>query len=276
MRLTLRTPRHWRRSRRTLAALAITGLVLVLVDYLTVGIAVFGVGLLGLVLLESAQLRHAMVESDRQQYALTQIRPLVGDVPVDFAGWSADPILVHNAVRLVTDTRPALILECGSGSSTVAIARCLRAMGHGRIVALEHDPVYAQRTRDLLRLHGVEDVGTVVLAPLVPRVVHGRSLRWYSPTYEALLDQKVDVLLVDGPPGASAPRARYPAVPILESYLAARCSILLDDGDRQDERQAAQAWSRELGAALSYLEGGRGGWLLHRSPASTTTRRTEP
>jgi hypothetical protein len=264
MRFNPRKPRHWRWARRTVTIVALTGLVLILLGQLSVGITIFGVALLSLVLLNFAQLRRSILESDRQHYALIQIRPLFGDLPVDLTGWSADPILVHNAVRLLTETRPGLVLECGSGSSTVAIARCLRAIGRGRIVSLDHDPAYAQRTRDLLRLHGLEDVGTVVTAPLVPRVVHGTSLQWYSSTYESLLDEKVDLLLIDGPPGASSPRARYPAVPILEPYLAPACSILLDDGDRQDERAIAHEWAQELGARLCYLDGGRGGWMLRR------------
>jgi len=50
----------------------------------------------------------------------------------------------------------------------------------------------------------------------------------------------------------------------LKHHLAEECWILMDDGDRPDERATAHAWSEELGAKLIYLEGGRGGWLLHR------------
>jgi hypothetical protein len=260
----LRTPRHWRRGRRALVGVALIGLLLVLTGWLEGGISVFGLGLLGLVLLDFAQLRQWSLESDRQHYALLQLRPLLGELPVDFTRWSADPVLVHNAVRLLIDTRPALVVECGSGSSTVVLARCLRALGHGRIVSLDHDVLYAQRTRDLLRLHGVEDQATVVMAPLVQREVNGRQLQWYAPVYLELLGSKIDVLLVDGPPGTTALRARYPAVPLLEPHLAQTCSILLDDGDRADERAIAHAWAQELGATLLYLEGGRGGWMLRR------------
>jgi hypothetical protein len=244
----------------------VVGLAVVLAGVSAPGYVLFGLGLVGLVLLESAQVRRAVAESNRQQHALTQIRPLLGELPLDFSRWAADPVMAHNAVRLIADTRPLLVLECGSGSSTVVMARCLRALGRGRIITLEHDPPYARRTAELLRLYGVEDVATVVTAPLDERVIDGRAVRWYGPQYERLLAEPIDVLLVDGPPGSSGPRARYPAVPLLKARLAPECWIMLDDGDRPDERFIADAWSRELGAALSYLEGGRGGWLLHRPP----------
>jgi hypothetical protein len=264
MRVKLRTPRQWRRSRRALVAIAVAGLLVTVLGQLSPGLAIFGLALLGLTLLEAAQVRRSILESNRQHFALVQVRPLLGDLPLDLSGWSADPVFVHNVVRLLIETRPALVVECGSGSSTVVVARCLRALGHGRIVSLDHDPVYAERSRGLLRLHGVEDVASVVTAPLAPREVKGRQFQWYAPTYAALLNGSIDLLLVDGPPGKSAPRARYPAVPLLLPHLAPACAIVLDDGDRQDERAIAHAWAQELDATLVYLEGGRGGWMLRR------------
>jgi hypothetical protein len=228
------------------------------------GGVLFGLAMLGLVLAEAARMRDLIVESERQHHALVQVRPLIGDLPVDFSRWSADSVLVHNAVRLLVENRPGLVLECGSGSSTVVVARCLRILGRGRVISLEHDPVLACRTRELLRLHGVDHLVTVVTAPLTDREANARMLRWYGPEYEPFLTDPIDLILVDGPPGPSGPRARYPALPLLDHHLAPDCWILLDDGDRKDEREIAHTWARELGATLSYLEGGRGGWLLRR------------
>lgn len=274
--MRLRTPRQWRRARRTLVALAVAGLLLVLWGRLAGGLTLFGFGLLGLVLLESAQLRRFVLESDRQQQALIHLRPLLGDVPLDLGRWAADPVMVHHAVRLLTETRPAVVVECGSGSSTVVIARCLRGLGRGRVISLEHDPVYAHRTMELLRLYHLDDLATVVTAPLAARETNGRSVQWYGPQYESFVKESIDVLLVDGPPKASGPRARYPAIPILKRDLAPECWIMLDDGDRPDEREIAHAWRSELGATLTYLEGGRGGWLLHRQATATGSRQADP
>ena len=259
----LRTERSWRRARRTVIGLAAAGLALILLDQVRIGGSLFGAALLCLTILESAQLRGMILEGQRQQYALTQIRPLFGELPPEIGGWAADGIMIHNAVRLMLEARPRLVVECGSGSSTLVIARCLRALG-GRIITLEHNPEYARRTSEMLRHNGLDDLAKVVTAPLAPVEVEGKAVPWYGPEYEPFLDQPIDVLLIDGPPKATAPRARHPAVPLLKSHLAAECWILMDDGDRPDERAIAHAWSRDLGATLTYLEGGRGGWLLHR------------
>lgn len=262
-----RSFRRMRRVRRALVATSLLGLVLALAGLHTAGAVLFAVALLALILAETGHLRALILESERQSHALAQVRPLMGDIPVDLAGWSADPITIHNIVRLLVEIRPKLVFECGSGSSTVAVAKCLEVLGEGHLISIDHDELYANRTRALLRHRGLDARVTIVTAPLVSREAHGQVLRWYGPQYVSELTGDIDLLLVDGPPGPSGPRARYPAVPLLKPHLAPRCSILLDDGDRPDERAIAHAWAQELNATLSYLEGGRGNWLLRR-PAS--------
>jgi predicted O-methyltransferase YrrM len=270
--MRLRTPRAWRRARRVLVGLAGAGLIAILLGSPAAGQFLFGCGLLGLVLLESSQLRGAIRENRRLHYAQVQIRPLMGKVPLDLSGWAADPLLIHNAVRLLVDLRPGLVVECGSGTSTVVMARCIQELGNGRIISLDHDPDYARRTTELLRLNGLDDMATVITAPLSDREVNGQLLRWYGQEYEPQLDKPIDMLVVDGPPGSSGPLARYPAVPLLRSRLAPECWILLDDGDRPDEQAIARLWAQELHATLSYLDGGRGGWLLRRPAIAAADR----
>ena len=58
-----------------------------------------------------------------------------------------------------------LILECGSGASTVWLAHACRQAGSGRVVALEHQENYASGTR-VARRNGLEAWGEVRSAPL--------------------------------------------------------------------------------------------------------------
>jgi hypothetical protein len=238
--------------------------MLLLLGYVPWGAALLAGVIISLTLFEAALLRDLVREGQLQQYALTQIRPLFGEIPAELGGWAADAVLIQHAARLIADVRPKLVLECGSGSSTIAVARCLKTLG-GRMISLEHNPEFARRTTETLRLLELSDVARVVTAPLAGRELDGTMLSWYGPEYEAFIDMPVEVLLVDGPPKASGPRARYPAVPALKSRLAADCWILMDDGDRPDERVIAHAWTEDLGAELTYLGGGRGAWLLHRT-----------
>jgi predicted O-methyltransferase YrrM len=230
------------------------------------GAALCALGTGTVVLAELARTEATLLQAARQQEALLQLQPLLGDFPVWLGGWAADPLLMRHVVELLAERRPRLVVECGSGSSTVILARCLRRLGGGRLVSLEHDPEFAGRTLEQLRLHGLTDLVTLVTAPLIDRPTpDGHVLRWYAPVYESALREPVDLLLVDGPPGAGGPRARYPAVPLLAPHLAPGCVVLLDDGDRPDERAIAETWARELRYGAARLATGRGAWLLQRA-----------
>ena len=260
---SLRSVRSRTRAQGLGAAGLVAGVGLAVAGAPWAGAALFMLGIAAVLLAELARVEAAVLGAARQQHALLELQPLLGDFPILLGGWAADPLLLRHAVEMLAELRPGLVVECGSGSSTVILARCLRRLGVGRLVSLEHDPEFARRTQAQLKLHGVEDVVTLVTAPLVERrAPDGRALRWYAPNYEPALSAPVDVLLVDGPPGSEGPRARYPALPLLASHLAPACAVLLDDTDRQDEREIAQEWARELGWRAVRLPTGHGAWLI--------------
>ena len=57
---------------------------------------------------------------------------------------------------------------------------------------------------------------------------------------------RIDLLVVDGPPGLLRPQARYPALPVLRERLSPGASILLDDTHRADEREIVRRWLDEV------------------------------
>lgn len=65
------------------------------------------------------------------------------------------------------------------------------------------------------------------------------------------LPDDIDLWFVDGPPEATGPQARYPAVPILEAHLADRALIIMDDGRRAAEQAAVERWSHRNGMSAS-------------------------
>jgi predicted O-methyltransferase YrrM len=156
-------------------------------------------------------------------------------------GWAASPDLLALLVSVVHERGPVTVLECSSGLSTVLLAACMRNRGKGRVLSLEHDTAYAQKTRDLLSLHQLEDWAEVIYAPLVDFSMDGWSGKWYdiAALEEGLV---VDLLVVDGPPKATNSLARYPALPALRSRLAKGATVVLDDADRPDEEELVRRW----------------------------------
>jgi hypothetical protein len=160
-------------------------------------------------------------------------------------GWSLDADIMHLIARLVWERRPELIVECGSGSSSVWLGYFVRSCGVGRIVALEHDEGYLASSRDLVRGHGLDDVVEIRHAPLEPwSDGRGETYHWYG--ISGLDDLSgIGLLVVDGPPMATGPQARYPAGPLLVPRCTEDAVIVLDDTNRADEKASSDRWLRE-------------------------------
>ena len=223
-----------------------------------------GAGAFSIPVATGGVLLHWVREFDREQRGLVQVRPLSGRLPLPLGDVAIDARFAALLVDTIRRLRPRLTVECGSGSSTVLGAACLRELGAGRIVSLEHHAEYAEHTRSLLREHGLEEWAEVVTAPLREWEVNGGKMPWYGADPEQFAYPGIDLLVVDGPPRTIGPSARYPAMPLLRPYLSPDCVLLLDDGNRSDECAVALRWAAELPATAKHDPSGKGAWLLHR------------
>jgi len=171
-------------------------------------------------------------------------------------------------------TRPGPVVEASSGLSTLVIAGALKQIGAGRVVSMEHDAFYAEQTSSLLRVHRLDGFATVVHAPLVPFTLEVAAFdihnwQWYD-VGRLRLEQSIDLLIIDGPPSTIQPFARFPALPILWNWLRTGARIILDDGDRPDERAAVAACCGQFAKLSSdFLDLEKGAFVLSRtSPAN--------
>jgi predicted O-methyltransferase YrrM len=180
----------------------------------------------------------------RQLEALQNLTAVLppNDVLPATRGWAASPDLLMVLVDLVVSERPSLVVECGSGASTLWLALAMRRFGvDGRVVALDHDPVFGAKTRDLLARHDVSDLAEVRDAPLESFSIDGETYSWYA--RQAWEDLKgIDLLFVDGPPATTGHQARYPALPLLSGLLSPAATAVLDDLVVPDMQNVLQLW----------------------------------
>jgi predicted O-methyltransferase YrrM len=180
----------------------------------------------------------------RQLEALQNLSAVLpaSDVLPATRGWAASPDLLMVLVDLVITERPSLVVECGSGASTLWLALAMRRFEiDGRIVALDHDPVFGAKTRDLLARHNVSDIAEVRDAPLESFDLDGETYSWYA--RRAWEDLKgIDLLFVDGPPATTGHQARYPALPLLSGLLSLVATAVLDDLVVPDMQKVLQLW----------------------------------
>jgi len=167
-------------------------------------------------------------------------------------GWAASPDFLRTLMQHALSARPACTVECSSGISTLVLARCAQLVGVGRVHSLEHDPEFAEKTRQTLRAEGLEDFATVYDAPLVELSLPGWQGKWYA---HGVLpaDFAIDLLVVDGPPWFVGDLPRYPAVPVFHSQIAPGGIVLLDDAARPDEKVVVKRWLDEFNDLRSRL-----------------------
>lgn len=215
-----------------------------------------------------------------EQAALHNIYQLVDidremPAPVGFAASPRTLLRLVDISLSLPDNR--LILECGSGASTVWLAHACRQAGSGRVVALEHMEKYAQLVRESLVRNGLEAWAEVRSSPLEPVVVGEQTFSWYSTSTWADL-QNVHLLFVDGPPGRVGPRSRYPAFPLLAASLAEGAVVALDDTQRADEREVGESWLQEGTAGVQLVDEGAVGrtWLFRATRTAGCAHPAEP
>jgi hypothetical protein len=156
--------------------------------------------------------------------------------------WAVSPDALLVLVQEMLLVKPSLVVECGSGVSTLWMALAIKQRGlDTRIVALDHEQEYADKTTRMLRLHGVDDIASVRIAPLVDVKSEDGVQPWYDPS--AIADLKdIGILFVDGPPGTAGQLSRLPAVPQLWDRLAPTASVVVDDSFREDEQSIVDRW----------------------------------
>lgn len=190
----------------------------------------------------------------RQLAAFVQLHSfLAPDFPLPpMRSWAISPDFALLVVRLIDEHKPARIVEFGSGSSTLVCGYCMRRNEGGEIISIDHDTVFANKTRDDLSRHGLSEWADVRVAALEASAYRddaGRPIEWYDAEVVSALPADIDLVIVDGPPARHKALARYPALPAIADKLAPGAVLVLDDADRPEEQAVLTRWRREFARA---------------------------
>ena len=191
--------------------------------------------------------KRAMYETVQEVEALSQLEQLfTGALPRPLlGGFAMTPTAMLALFGEIQKNKPALVVELGSGTSTLWIAQALKLNGVGRLVSIEHLEEFHAKTLAALRNSGLEEWVDLRLAPLEEVDINGETFNWYaSSSIQGL--KNIDIFIVDGPPGFTGPLARYPALPLLVGSLAERSLVIVDDADREDELATVKRWKEEI------------------------------
>lgn len=193
----------------------------------------------------------------RQAEALGNLRQLLGpEIRLPHTrGWAASPDFLVYLFDHIVSRRPEVLLELGSGVSTLVTAVALRKNGKGHLHSVEHQVEHLKRTNAMLRYHGLDKFVTLLHAPLVswrpdkPTSL-GDHWQWYDIPESIGSLGPIVMLVVDGPPGPTGPHARYPALPHFRAQLAPDAVVFMDDTIRAEETNIAHDWKLSWRMAL--------------------------
>ncbi|MCH8555620.1 MAG: class I SAM-dependent methyltransferase [Schleiferiaceae bacterium] len=139
-----------------------------------------------------------------------------------------------------TGTIPnAIIYECGSGLSSLLAAGVGKAHGTS-VYTFEDHPEWAQKMQGFAKKFELNNLH-IFHTPLKS---YG-NFEWYD-VDNCTLPKPANVVLCDGPPGFTK-GGRYGLFPVLMKHFNEKTTVILDDFNRQDEKEIAEKWYSEFG-----------------------------
>ncbi|MDX1640090.1 MAG: class I SAM-dependent methyltransferase [Balneolaceae bacterium] len=190
-------------------------------------------------------------EQHHSRYKIQALNELIKLLPIraplpPMVGWAATPELALNVYKVIEEKKPDLIVELGSGVTSIVSAYSLEKFNpEGRIVSFDHDADFADQTRKELKYHQLEKYVDIFDAPLSSINVNGKQCKWYDIDF-SLIKAPIDMLIIDGPPLKTQQYARYPALPSFYQKLSDDALVIFHDTRREMESKTVKNWVQEF------------------------------
>ncbi|QPG06015.1 hypothetical protein IT774_01800 [Salinimonas marina] len=169
---------------------------------------------------------------------------------------------------LMHDENFDLIIEFGSGISTLVAAGTVKAKSHStsKIVAFEQSEAILNKTHSLLGSNNLDEYVELYCTPLATteyRLCEASSGTFYdcrqklNELSQSLTDKVLDILvIVDGPDVApSDADVRYAAFPLLlDCFKNHTLTFFLDDSKRNSEQEVLAGWKEEAARRKIHVE----------------------
>lgn len=140
--------------------------------------------------------------------------------------------------------RPQYVVECGSGASTVVLAKALSKNGYGHVYSLDQDIDSANKTYRWLNEHGLTEWATVIYAEPIQYTLNGNNFDWYA--LSDLPNTAIDLMVINGPDLKAQKYVRYPALFLLRARLSDQSAIIVNNTNRPDDAATLALWGHDF------------------------------
>lgn len=195
-----------------------------------------------------------LVRNSEDIYCLGLMKNLLqqGDL-LPFTFMSLRPFAMSFAINELLVNKRRLVVEFGSGASTVILARAIRAYGLDcKLISVESDEEWSEQTGRILEKEGLSSCAELIHAPITLREFNGRPAFWYD---ELTLNERMrsfgsaDMVFIDGPAAyeQDVEMSRYFAIPFMAHRMAENHVVFLDDANREGEKKVMRKWKNDFG-----------------------------
>ncbi len=174
--------------------------------------------------------------SDKRTALLAHLR-LTDDALPRLGGWKVDVGFLNLIADYIFKIKPQTVVEFGAGTSTFVTAQSMKLAGAGRLISFDEHMNFVVSTRTWLNNHGLN--AELHQAPL-SQVFSDWPARWYD---HSPLPERIDMLILDGPPWSVHPFVRGAADSLFDRIPVGGV-VLLDDAARPGEPIVAQRWKK--------------------------------
>lgn len=183
------------------------------------------------------------------------------DTFIPFSAWAISPSTILHVLNDISINKRKAVIEFGAGASTFYIAKLIKTLQLPIVFySVEADENWANelnRQLDLMKLSAFVNVIHCPQTKVPSSISYKEQQTWYDTDVlmEVLKEiPEFDLVLVDGPVGASTPFARYSAIPFLKDKISTNFSVFLDDVNRPREAEIVNEWQKILDCKFTRKE----------------------
>lgn len=163
--------------------------------------------------------------------------------------WEISPDCAAVLVSVIRENKPNVIVEFGSGVSTIIAGYAAKENKSGKIISFVDDQKYAEISMDNIKAHHLDSVATIIHAPQKEIALKEKKYQWYD--QDIILSvlensEPIDLLIINGLREMQNIE-RYPTLPVLFGFLANNAVIVFDDSINDEvEKKTISSWMQEF------------------------------